>query len=194
MKFNPTETAFITLDVQNGILNLVSPPEILVPTIARAVTKARSSGMHIIHVRIAFTSGQPELPDDLSFNPKHIGHMVKKLNTFIYGSKECDIHPDLLREGDTVIEKHRVSAFNNGTKLEMLLRNKGVRQLILCGVTTGGCVLSTVREAYDRDYGITVLSDACVDTDEEVNRVLLEKVIAGQANVITVDEFIKENE
>lgn len=49
-------------------------------------------------------------------------------------------------------------------------------------------VLSTLRDAADRDYWLTVLSDACADADEEVHRVLTEKIFARQAEVLTVAE------
>jgi len=51
-------------------------------------------------------------------------------------------------------------------------------------------VLSTLRQAADLDYRLTVLADACADPDAEVHRVLTEKVFPKQARVITVDEWI----
>jgi len=59
-------------------------------------------------------------------------------------------------------------------------------------VATSGAILSTVREASDKDYTITVLSDGCTDGDEEVHRVLTTKVFPRQAEVLTVDEWIKK--
>jgi len=50
-------------------------------------------------------------------------------------------------------------------------------------------VLSTLREAADKDYGLTVLSDCCVDSDEEVQRVLLTKVFPRQAEVLTSEQW-----
>jgi len=50
-------------------------------------------------------------------------------------------------------------------------------------------VLSTLREAADKDYEITVLSDCCFDRDEEVHRVLTEKVFAMQSNVLKLNEW-----
>jgi hypothetical protein len=61
--------------------------------------------------------------------------------------------------------------------------------LILGGIATSGVVLSTLREAADKDFALTVLSDACLDADPEVHRVLMEKVFPRQANVLTVDAW-----
>jgi nicotinamidase-related amidase len=60
----------------------------------------------------------------------------------------------------------------------------------MAGISTSGVVLSTLRQAADLDYRITVLADACADTDPEVHRVLTEKVFPRQARVTTADEWI----
>jgi len=92
-------------------------------------------------------------------------------------------------EAATVVTKKRVSAFT-GSDLEVLLRANGIRHLVLCGIATSGVVLSTLREAADKDYQVTVLSDLCADMDAEVHRVLLEKVFPRQAAVVTTAEWI----
>jgi nicotinamidase-related amidase len=95
-----------------------------------------------------------------------------------------EIHPDIApQERDIVVTKRRVSAFS-GSDLEMVLRAQGITHLVLCGIATSGVVLSTLREAADKDYQLTVLADGCVDGDEEVQRVLLSKVFPRQADVV----------
>jgi nicotinamidase-related amidase len=64
-----------------------------------------------------------------------------------------------------------------------------VTRLVLTGIATSGVVLSTLREAADRDYELTVLADGCADADDEVHRVLIEKVFPRQALVMTVEEW-----
>ena len=61
----------------------------------------------------------------------------------------------------------------------------------MCGGTTSGCVLSTVRHAADHDYTIVVLEDACADHDPEVQRVLMTKVFPKQAEVMPVEKFLQ---
>ena len=89
------------------------------------------------------------------------------------------------REGDVVVVKKRVSAFA-GSDLDVVLRALEVDSLVLTGIATSGVVLSTLRQAADLDFGLTVLRDACADADEEVHRVLLDKVFPRQAEVCTV--------
>ena len=93
-------------------------------------------------------------------------------------------------EGDLVVTKRRVSAFT-GSDLEVVLRSGDVQHLVLCGISTSGVVLSTLREAADRDYRLTVLSDLCADPDPEVHRLLLEKVFPRQAEVITGEAWVR---
>lgn len=68
----------------------------------------------------------------------------------------------------------------------MLLRALGARAPVLCGISTGGVVLSTLRAAADLDFELTVLRDACADADPDVHRVLLDKVFPRQVDVIDV--------
>jgi nicotinamidase-related amidase len=71
----------------------------------------------------------------------------------------------------------------------MILRSQGIENLVLFGISTSGIVLSTVRLAADLDFQCYVVKDACFDPDEEVHRVLTEKVFAAQAAVMTTKEF-----
>ncbi|MFI5915992.1 cysteine hydrolase family protein [Dactylosporangium sp. NPDC051541] len=91
-------------------------------------------------------------------------------------------------DGDIPITKRRVSAFA-GSDLEMVLRSSGIEHLVLTGIATSGVVLSTLRQAADLDFQLTVLADGCLDNDEEVHRVLVEKIFPRQAEVTTVESF-----
>src|SRR5262249_21714846 len=153
----------------------------LLERLASAVAAARASGIPVLYVRVAFRPGYPEVSARnrsfaaLSENP---GFGVDDPGT--------QIHPAIAPEPDDVIMvKKRVSAFS-GTDLEIVLRARQITTLVVAGIATSGCVLSTVREAADRDYGLVVLADCCADADPEVHRVLTEKVFPRQAEVLTV--------
>ena len=90
--------------------------------------------------------------------------------------------------GEMIITKKRVSAFT-GSDLEVVLRSMEIKHLILTGIATGGVVLSTLREAADKDYALTVIADCCADRDDEVHRVLTTKIYPRQAEVQTTDEW-----
>jgi nicotinamidase-related amidase len=95
-----------------------------------------------------------------------------------------------LADTDLVITKRRISAFT-GSDLEVILRAQKIGHLVLAGIATSGVVLSTVREAYDQDYELTVLSDLCADFDAEVHSVLINKVFPRQAGVESFDEWAR---
>ena len=88
-----------------------------------------------------------------------------------------------------VITKYRAGPFST-TALDVTLREMGVDTLVVMGVATSGCVLSTVRWAVDVNYKFIVVADACSDADPEVHRVLTEKVYPRQGTVMTTDQFL----
>ena len=91
---------------------------------------------------------------------------------------------------DTVVTKRRVSAFS-GSDLDVVLRSLDVQSLALTGIATSGVVLSTLRQAADLDFGLTVLRDCCLDADEEVHRVLMEKIFPRQAVVESAAQWVQ---
>jgi nicotinamidase-related amidase len=90
--------------------------------------------------------------------------------------------------GEITVTKRRVSAFA-GSDLDVVLRSLGVDSLVLTGIATSGVVLSTLRQAADLDFKITVLHDGCADSDDEVHRVLTQKVFPRQASVVSAGEW-----
>ena len=137
-------------------------------------------------MRIAFRPGYPEAnPANRSF-----GAIAKERGeSFAEQSPATQLHPKLNRlPDDPIVLKKRVSAFA-GSDLEILSRSNNIAHVVLAGIATSGVVLSTIREAADRDYQITVLSDGCLDLDEEVHRVLTEKVFPRQAEVVRIEEW-----
>jgi nicotinamidase-related amidase len=64
-----------------------------------------------------------------------------------------------------------------------------IDHLVLTGIATSGVVLSTLRQAADLDYRLTVLADGCLDADPEVHRVLTDKVYPRQADVLSIAEW-----
>ena len=74
-------------------------------------------------------------------------------------------------------------------QFDALLREDGRDTLVLMGVATSGCVLSTLRWAADVSYKLAVVRDGCGDADTEVHRVLTEKIFPRQAEVFSADDF-----
>lgn len=185
MRNHYNNTAFLVMDMQNGIVSrFAEDGKVLLP-FQKAMEAARRHSIPVIFVRVAFSEGYPEInPQSMSSSAisKSSGMTVSDIATQIHES----VHPE---PNEPVVTKFRVSAFA-GSNLEVILRSHHINTLILSGITTSGVVLSTLREAADKDYALKVLSDACLDADPEVHRVLTEKVFPRQADVLTVDAWI----
>lgn len=176
-------TALLVMDIQVGIVSRIDQPDYL-PRLARAVEAARAADIPVVYVVLGFRPGHPEI----AARNKSFGALPP--GAFTTADPGAAVHPDLTpREGDTVVTKKRISAFA-GSDLDLVLRGAGIEHLVLTGIATSGVVLSTVRQAADLDYRLTVLSDGCADADPEVHRVLTGKVFPRQAEVTTVEEWL----
>ncbi|SEA37181.1 cysteine hydrolase family protein [Leifsonia sp. 21MFCrub1.1] len=178
-------TALLLMDFQNGIAGRPGF-EPTVEAAARALTAARDHGIPPVFVRVAFRPGYPEVAaSNLAFG----GRAAAAGDAMLVDRPGTQIIDDLAPRGEEpVVVKKRVSAFA-GSDLDVLLRGLRADELVLTGIATGGVVLSTIRQAADLDFRLTVLSDACGDPDPEVHRVLTEKIFPRQAAVTTVDEW-----
>ncbi len=97
---------------------------------------------------------------------------------FYANSPTTAIHEDIAPQA--VVRKTRVGAFST-TDLHEQLRDRGITTAILAGISTSGMVLSTVRDAADRDYRVLVLTDASADPEPGVHEFLTEKIFPRQA-------------
>ncbi|WP_206922175.1 cysteine hydrolase family protein [Alicyclobacillus suci] len=177
--------ALLVMDMQNGIVSRFQENQAMMNAVQKSVEVARQKGIPVIFVRVAFSEGYPEVsPKNKAFS------QVQQMGGMTVSEYATQIHESVQpRTGEPIVTKYRVSAFA-GSNLEVILRAKQIDTLILTGIATSGVVLSTLREAADKDFAITVLEDACADPDSEVHRVLMEKVFPRQATVQTVDEWV----
>ena len=174
------------MDVQNSIVSRYPDPDYL-PRLRTAIDAARAAKVKVIYVTVAFRPGY----DEIHPRNKIFGGMPARAAGTAVPSEASEVHAAVAPEpGDILVTKRRVSAFT-GSDLEVILRSQEIDHLVLTGIATSGVVLSTLRQAADLDYQLTVLSDACLDNDPEVHRVLLEKVFPRQAEVVTVAEWLK---
>jgi len=185
MSNNKNNTALLVMDMQISILGVIPKGTTVVNNVAKAIESARSNNIPVIYVVLGFRAGAPEISaNNKSFTAN------KPWFTSADTAEFTTIHPDLApRSNECVVIKRRVSAFS-GSDLEMILKALNIQHVVLTGVSTSGVVLSTVREAADKDYRITVLYDGCADREEEVHQLLNEKVFPRQADVLTINEWI----
>lgn len=175
------KTALLVMDVQPSIVDRLDKPVKYLDNVKTAVAEAHKNHILVMYIVVGFRSGFPEV----SANNKSFG-AIKETTAVTMVDPRPAIEPT---KDDVVVIKRRVSAFS-GSDLEVLLRAQGIQRLVLTGIATSGVVLSTLREAADKDFRLTVLSDLCADFDDEVHSLLLEKVFPRQADVVTAEQWI----
>ncbi len=183
-QLNHQNTALLVMDMQAGILRMYPDTTAFIGKVANAITNAREKKIPVIYVVIGFRAGAPEL----NMNNKSLATARERFAN-VDMNEWMSVHPDVAPQpGEITVTKRRVSAFT-GSDLEVVLRSQGIQHMVLTGIATSGVVLSTLREAADKDYRITVLADCCADADEEVHRVLTIKVFPRQAEVLSHQQW-----
>lgn len=174
------KTALLVMDVQQAITKMIPEGNPFLENVTNAISNARKKNIPVIYCTVGFRSGYPEVSENnKSFT------LLKQNQMQLDQEESYKVHPQIAPlPGEIALIKRRVSAFS-GNDLEIILRSQQINHLILTGISTSGVVLSTIREAADKDYKLTVLSDCCLDLDEEVHTLLMTKIFPKQANVIT---------
>ncbi|MFE0171289.1 cysteine hydrolase family protein [Streptomyces sp. NPDC059002] len=177
--------ALLVMDVQRDIVDIADDGSGYLSRLGKAIEGARAAGIPVIYVVIAV---RPDIPD-VSERNKVLTAAVRD-GLFAEGAHGTGIHDDVApREGDIVVTKRRGSAFS-GSDLDLVLRARGIEGLVLTGIATSGVVLHTALQATDLDLALTVLPDACLDTDPEVHRFLIEKLFPRWADIVPVDDWV----
>lgn len=184
---DPSRTALLVMDYQNAIVGMVENGEQLVAQAVELIDSFRAHGGTIGYVRVAFADGELESAPASS---GMAGNVTPERRAMMHAdSPTTQIHEAIAPlDGDIVVRKQRVGAFST-TDMHEQLQARGIDTLLLAGISTSGCVHSTVLDAFDRDYRVIVLADACADPDPEVHRFLLERVFTKRGEVIEVDDL-----
>lgn len=180
-------TTLLILDIENGVMDILGEMGTYLQRLASTLAGARNNNIKVIHVITAFRPGYPENHPHNTSVPA-----MAAAGKFMEGSSEVEIHPAVKpTPEEVVITKRRVSAFT-GTELDIVLRCYNTDRLVIAGVATSGAVLSTIRHAQDMDFQITVLHDLCMDRDEEVHRVLIDKVFGRKCEIVSGQEWVDQ--
>jgi biuret amidohydrolase len=202
---DPARTAVLVIDMQNDFVAEGAPLEFpegrqIVPTIQRLLDAARELGMPVVY------TAHVHRPDGTDLGRhREIYPLIAAGGALVDGEEGGEIYPELApHPGEPVIRKHRYSSFYN-TDLATVLSGYGVDTLILTGVTTEACVLSTARGALELDYKVIVASDGCASCEHpdigqgamaaaEMHAAALRTLAYGTGDVATVDECLSRIE
>ncbi|BCK72548.1 hydrolase [Streptomyces libani subsp. rufus] len=179
-------TALLVMDVQQDVVDIADDGSGYLPRLRRAIDGARSAGIPVIYVVIGLRPGHPDV------GPRNrVLNSIVQAGLFTEGAPGTAIHHAVApRQDDIVVTKRRASAFS-GSDLDVVLRARGIDSLVLTGIATSGVVLHTLCQANDQDFGLTVLVDACLDTDPEVHQFLTERLFPQWADVVAVEDWLR---
>lgn len=206
MSLDIRATALLAIDMQRDFLDAegyaaragldISRLQAAIPGVARLLKAARTVGLPVIHTREANAPDLSDVPPAFLAATTRTGARVGSpgpLGRFLIrgepGSAIIDALAPLASE--VAIDKPGFSAFE-GTALGAMLAARGVRTLILCGITTEVCVSSTLRTAIDRGFDCITVSDACASAFPELHDAALKMIeVEGGVfgTVATVDEI-----
>ena len=106
------------------------------------------------------------------------------------GSRQAAILEEIAPAGDEIVFSKSTSSVFNSTPIHHVLVSMGIRDLMMCGVMTSGCVESTVRDAADLGYGVIMVSDACASWTEELHFASLRVMGGVYARINNVDQVL----
>lgn len=195
VSFECATTALVVIDMQRDFLepggfgealgNDVSLLRSAIAPTGAMIAAARVAGLLVVHTREGHREDLSDAPRhkvDRGDPAKRIGAVGPMGRILVRGEPGHDIIPELAPiPGEPVIDKPGKGAFF-ATDLDLILRNRGIATLLVCGVTTEVCVHTTVREANDRGYRCIVVSDACASYFPEFHAVAL-RMVAAQGGI-----------
>ena len=164
----------------------------------KVLQAARENGFHVVYTREGHRADGSDLMEVKQFRLRRtgagVGDRTELGRVLIRGEPGWEIVPELTPEPDEpIVDKPGSGAFYS-TELEHILRRRGVRNLIIMGVTTEVCVNTTLREASDRGFDNLLLEDCCAATVSELHRAAVEMVRSPDSifgAVSSSDKFVQ---
>lgn len=181
---DPKASALVLIDLQRGILSLPIVPHAATELVPRSVALAarfRAAGAAVFPVHVAFSADFADAPRQPVDQPTQLpqGGLPAEWSEFVDG---------IAAPGDIVIAKRQWGAFH-GTELELQLRRRRIRALVLGGVATNFGVESTARQAWELGFEVVIVEDICSSRTVELHDFAIRNILPRCARVTTADEL-----
>jgi nicotinamidase-related amidase len=184
IELDPQSTALVLIDLQKGILGYTLAPTTADELLARGQALAdrfRAAKATVVLVNVAFSAdGGDMLRQRVDEAPP------VPAGGFPAGWSEFP--PGLMQPGDLLITKRQWSAFH-GTELDLQLRRRGIRSIVLGGVSTQIGVESTARQAYEHGYELLIVKDATTSSVAEGHAMSMKHVLPRIARLVQSDDI-----
>jgi Amidases related to nicotinamidase len=183
------KTAFVAIDLQQGIVNRELAPYKSADVIANAAKLAdafRKNGAFVVLVNVTSKDGKDTLKG-IADQPMQWGRSM----TPEEWARMSELVPELNRQqSDLIITKRQWGAFY-GTELDLQLRRRGIDTILLCGISTNIGVETTARDAYQRGYNIIIAEDACTASSAEEHDNSKKFIFPRIARIRTTEEILE---
>jgi nicotinamidase-related amidase len=159
--------------------------EYVIPNIQRLLKTFRDTKMEIIHTRI----------QSLTQNGRDRSNGHKRLDILAPpGSKEAEFLPEVAPQNDEIVMNKTASGVFSSTNLNYVLQNLGIHELMVAGVYSNECVETTIRDACDLGYLVSMVEDACTTVTPELHKATITTLKDRYAEVLITDQIVKRFE
>jgi nicotinamidase-related amidase len=159
--------------------------ELVIPNVVRLQEAARTHGVEVIHVHVA----------SMTRDGRDNSQRLRRMGTvWPRHTKDAEFLPEVApRDDEIVISKVTSSPFNS-TNIDRVLRNLGIRDVIIVGVVTNGCIEATVRSASELDYGVYLIEDATAAMGSQLHEHAILSMSYKDAAVTTTGAMLRKFE
>lgn len=190
LAYNASQTALLLMDFQEFIISRCGLTGHRAVATAKVMREwALKNGVTVVHSVIDIQAEPPETYKGV----ERIKTMMTELSKDSALAQEPPGIAFSQAEGEYVVLKRpgHVSALKSTGAME-LLREHGIRSLILCGLSTSGAVLRTASPAVDEGFVVSVIEDGCGDPNEALHDMLMKTALPSGAHVVSAREIMKE--